>query len=593
MDIHQKIEALREAMIQRRLDAFIVPSTDPHQGEYIHEHWQARQWLTGFSGSAGTLVVTRFYTGVWTDSRYFLQAEEELKGTGVELVRLVIPHTPEFVDWLVKNLPKGSVVGVDGRVVSASLFSHLEATFELADIRLTGEFELVREIWAGRPSLPLNPVFELDVAFSGKARSEKLEEIRLGMRQKGVEFHLISSLDDVAWTLNLRGNDIPFNPLFISYLLIGLEQSILFIHQAKVSEEIRQKLLSEKIYLSPYEELSEILPAIISGKTVMLQSSKSSFYLYELVKKHAVLIDEPALPVLMKAIKNHVEQAHLRKVMEKDGVALIRFFRWLEGELPLGRLTEYDCGEMIRTFRSESEGYVGESFAPIVGYEGHGAIVHYSADKQASSFLRPEGILLVDSGGQYLNGTTDITRTIALGKPTRQQIKHFTLVLKGHIRLASVKFPYGTKGFHLDSLARLDLWNDQLNYGHGTGHGVGFFLNVHEGPQGISPNPAINQVVEPGMVTSNEPGIYVENQYGIRIENLILSKELQDQGTGRYLEFETLTLFPIDLELVDEDLLDQKEKDWLNGYHAEVFSRLSPYLEEEEQKWLSYKTRVL
>lgn len=593
MNIQQKIQALREAMTEKQLDAYIVPSTDPHQGEYIHEYWQARQWLTGFTGSAGTLVVTRFFAGVWTDSRYFLQAEEELKGTGVELVRLVIPHTPEFVDWLLKNLPKGSLVGVDSQVVSASLFSLLRTSFESADIRLTGELDLVGEIWANRPSLPLNPVFELDVAFSGKTRSEKMEEIRLVMKQKGIDFHLISSLDDVAWTLNLRGNDIPFNPLFISYLLIGLEESFLFIHQAKISEEICQKLSSEGIFLSLYEEINKLLPAIISGKNVMLHSSKSSYYLSELVKKHALLIDEPALPVLMKAIKNPVEQAHLRKAMEKDGVALLRFFRWLEKEVPTGRLTEYGCGEKIRTFRSETDGYMGESFAPIVGYAGHGAIVHYSADENTSSILKPEGILLIDSGGQYLDGTTDITRTITLGNPTEQQKKHFSLVLKGHIRVASAVFSYGTKGYHLDSLARLDLWKNQLNYGHGTGHGVGFFLNVHEGPQGISPNPAINQVFEPGMVTSNEPGIYIENQYGIRIENLVLSRELPDRGTGRYLEFETLSLFPIDLELVDKDLMDQSEMDWLNRYHAEVFRRLSPHLEAEEKEWLKNKTRVL
>ena len=343
-----------------------------------------------------------------------------------------------------------------------------------------------------------------------------------------------------------------------------------------------------------YFEIEKSLPGIISGKKVLLQSAKSNEWISQLIRKHAVPVEGQNVPVLLKAVKNEVEIQHTRKVMEKDGMALLRFFMWLEKEISAGNdVNEYDCGEKIAEFRKGMKDYIGESFSPIVGYAGHGAIVHYSASPEKAYKLKPEGILLVDSGGQYLDGTTDITRTICLGNPTEEQKKHFTLVLKGHIAVDTAVFPYGTKGFHLDVLARKYLWQNQLNYGHGTGHGVGFFLNVHEGPQGISPNPAVNQVFEPGMITSNEPGLYIEDQYGIRIENLILSVELPDQGTGRYLGFETLSLFPIDLNLVDVDLLDKKEIDWLNQYHTMVYNRLSEYLDEIEKTWLKSKTRKI
>jgi Xaa-Pro aminopeptidase len=409
----------------------------------------------------------------------------------------------------------------------------------------------VKNVWKNRPSLPEYPVFEHDVKFAGKTRAEKLSQVRTSMHQKGVDFHLLCSLDDIAWTLNLRGKDVMFNPVFVSYLLIGLDEAFLFIQPEKVDAEITNKLVSDNIHILAYNEMGSLLPGIISGKKVLMQTAKSNEWLAALVRDNSTLIDDQNIPILFKSMKNQVEIEHTRRVMEKDGVALLRFFRWLEAEIHSGGLNEYTCGEKIAFFRSQMPGYVGESFAPIVGYAGHGAIVHYSANPENAYTLKPEGILLVDSGGQYHDGTTDITRTITLGKPTEEQKKHFTLVLKGHIRVAMAKFPYGTRGFHLDTLARLDLWENQLNYGHGTGHGVGFFLNVHEGPQGISPNPVVNQVFEQGMITSNEPGLYIEDQYGIRIENLILSKELPGQGTGRYLEFETLSLFPIDLQLIE------------------------------------------
>jgi Xaa-Pro aminopeptidase len=594
MNIPDRIKALREAMNSRGIDAYIIPSTDPHQGEYIPDYWQSRQWLSGFTGSAGTLVVTSFFAGVWTDSRYFIQAEEELKETGIDLVKLVVPHTPEFIDWILMNLPKGSKVGVDSRVISASLYDMLQKTFQSKDIKLEGKYDLLEEIWVGRPLLPKDPVFEYDTKYAGKSRREKLEQIRSVMSQKQAQYHLICSLDDIAWTLNLRGSDVVFNPVFVSYLLLGEKGGFLYIMEEKISESLRIKLEQDGIKAISYAELEKSLPKIISGKKVLLQSAKSNEWISQLIRKHAIPVEGQNVPVLLKAVKNEVEIQHTRKVMEKDGVALLRFFMWLEKEVSEGNdINEFDCGEKIAEFRREMKYYMGESFSPIVGYAGHGAIVHYSASPEKAYKLKPEGILLIDSGGQYLDGTTDITRTISLGKPAKEQIKHFTLVLKGHIALATAIFPYGTKGFHLDILARKELWQNQLNYGHGTGHGVGFFLNVHEGPQGISPNPVVNQVFEPGMITSNEPGLYIEDQYGIRIENLILSVELPDQGTGRFLGFETLSLFPIDLNLVDITMLDQKEIDWLNHYHSFVYNRLSEYLDETEKSWLKSKTNMI
>lgn len=590
MKIKEKIASLRHEMTIKGLDAYIVLSTDPHQGEYIPEKWQARQWLSGFTGSAGTLIVTQFFAGLWTDSRYFIQAEEELKNAGIELVKLVIPHTPEFIEWLVNNLSENSRVGVDAKVVSSSLFEMMTNAFVKKKIQLSGEYDLVDKIWENRPELPENAVFEHDVKYAGIARNDKLNRIRALMNTKGADYHLICTLDDIAWTLNLRGQDVMYNPVFVSYLLIGKLDAYLFVQIEKLDNEIKDKLKSDNIKILAYNDLEELLPGIIAGNKVLLQLAKTNEWISGLVRKNAKLIDGQNIPVLLKSIKNPIELEHTRKVMEKDGVAMVRFFIWLESAIKNSVVDEFTCGEKIAFFRSQMPGYFGESFSPIVAYAGHGAIVHYSAKPDTAYNLKSEGILLIDSGGQYVDGTTDITRTISLGNPAEKQKMHFTLVLKGHIRVAMAKFPYGTKGFHLDTLARLDLWANQLNYGHGTGHGVGFFLNVHEGPQGISPNPAVNQVFESDMITSNEPGLYIEGQYGIRIENLILSKELSDKEGGPFLEFETLTLFPIDLNLVDSKLLDASEKIWLNKYHTEVYDRLSAYLNEDERLWLQSKT---
>ncbi len=589
--INDRIQSLRKQMKHCGLDAYIVPSTDPHQGEYIPEHWQCRQWLSGFTGSAGTLVVTQFFAGVWTDSRYFIQAEEQLRGSGIELVKLVIPHNPEFIDWLKTNLPPKSRVGVDAWVISSALYQSMSEAFRVADIKLSGDYDLPGKIWIDRPELPLDPVFEHSVEYTGADRSEKLVKIRQVMQQHNADYHLVCTLDDIAWTLNLRGKDVDYNPVFVSYLLIGREDAYLFVLPGKTVIKLEQILSLSGVKILDYNYLESLLKQIISGKKVLFQSAKTNEKIAAIIRKYASGTEGQNIPILFKSMKNEKEIALTRRAMEKDGAALVRFFMWLENILELEGTDEYTCGEMLAKFRSQMPGYVGESFSPIVGYAGHGAIVHYSAGKETAYPLKKEGILLVDSGGQYLDGTTDITRTVSLGNPAPEQQINFTLVLKGHIRVAMARFPYGTRGFHFDTLARYDLWQELKNYGHGTGHGVGFFLNVHEGPQGISPNPAVNQVFEPGMITSNEPGLYIEGEYGIRIENLILSKELPDSGTGRWLEFETLSLFPIDLTLVDSKLLTEAEKSWLNNYHTMVYDRLSPHLTPSEKEWLIGKTQ--
>lgn len=593
MTIKERIQALRNEMKQCRLDAYIVPSTDPHQGEYIPERWQCRQWLSGFTGSAGTLVVTQFFAGVWTDSRYFIQAEEELKGSGVELVKLVIPHTPEFIDWLKNNLPPKSRVGVDAWTVSSALYQSMNEAFRMADIELSGDYDLPGKIWKDRPDLPIDPVFEHSVEYAGVDRSEKLAKIRQVMQQHNADYHLVCSLDDIAWTLNLRGKDVDYNPVFVSYLLIGREDACLFLLPGKTDNKLEQILTQSGIKILDYNSLESSLKQIISGKKVLFQSAKTNEKIAAIIRENASGAEGQNISILLKSMKNEREIELTRKAMEKDGAALVRFFMWLENILEKEGTDEYTCGEMIAKFRSQMPGYVGESFSPIVGYGGHGAIVHYSAGKETAYQLKKEGILLVDSGGQYLDGTTDITRTVSLGIPTPEQKRNFTLVLKGHIRVAMARFPYGTRGFHFDTLARFDLWQEKKNYGHGTGHGVGYFLNVHEGPQGISPNPAVNQVFEHGMITSNEPGLYIEGEYGIRIENLILAREISDTGSGRWLEFETLSLFPIDLNLVDSKLLTETEKLWLNNYHTLVYDRLSPQLTPSEKDWLKGKTQKI
>jgi Xaa-Pro aminopeptidase len=588
MDTKAKLRALRQAMREHFIDAYIVFSTDPHQSEYLAPHWQHRAWLSGFDGSAGTLIVTADYAGLWTDSRYFIQAERQLRGSGIELQKLKVPHTPEYEGWLREHLAPGSTVGFDGSVVSHRTAQRLERALGARQIDLESGFDLVGDSWPDRPPRPAEPVYELPVAFAGESREDKLARIRAFLAAEELDYYLLIALDDIAWTLNLRGSDVDYNPVALSYLLVGREKTFWFGASAQLTATAAAGLRAAEVTVHDYDALVSTLENLPAGRRIGVDPAQVCVDLRAVCDDwHEVV--HTASPVRdWKGRKNATEIDHWRAAMRRDGVALLRLYRWLRTELEQGPVSEVAVAEQLARFRGEQEHYQGESFAAIVGYAGNGAIVHYRATPEHCALIRPEGILLLDSGGQYLDGTTDITRTFALGEPTAEQRRHFTLVLQGHIDLALARFPAGTSGAQLDILARNPLWRAGLNYGHGTGHGVGFFLNVHEGPQSISPNPrsaGAQRAFESGMVTSNEPGYYREGEYGIRIENLVLCVEDPEQKD--WLRFENLTLFPIDRTLIDPALLTPPQLAYLDDYHAWVQEELSPLLEPAERAWLA------
>ncbi len=584
MTTPEKLEALRHQLLEHQLDAFIIPSTDPHQSEYPAPRWASRQWLSGFTGSAGTLVVTLHEARLWTDSRYFLQAEEELAGTGIQLMKLKTPHTPEYVDWLADHLLSGQAVGVDGRVFSAHAAKQLEKKLTKADLKLKTGIDPIGLIWQDRPGLPNRPVSEHLARFSGAKWEDRLQQLVGWMQEKELDYYLVSALDELAWLLNLRGTDIDFNPLMVGYFIAGRRgDHAVFAEQQEALAPWANKLPG--LRRLPYAETAGYLRSLNARDAdIGLDPTTTSVFLATTAGGMENCGVESPLP-RWKAVKNETALSHLREVMARDAVALLKLRRWLDGALERG-VTEYAVGEQLARFRAEYDTYVSESFNAIVGYRGNGAIVHYHASAEASATLEADGILLLDSGGQYQNGTTDITRTFALGAVTDEQRRHFTLVLQGHIDLAMAHFPVGTSGVQLDILARRPLWQHELNYGHGTGHGVGFFLNVHEGPAGISPNPRSKSAQEaliPGMVLSNEPGYYKDGAYGIRTENLVV---VRPSGREGWLRFETVTLFPIDRRLLDRELLTRAQVQWLNAYHARVLEQVGPLLNGEELIWL-------
>jgi Xaa-Pro aminopeptidase len=586
MTVNQKIKLLREQMLQKNITAYIVPSSDPHQSEYVAERWKSRTWLSGFTGSAGTVIVTSEHAGLWTDSRYFLQAETELVDSEIVLHQQKIPHAPEHIHWLAEHLPKGSTLAMDGSLFSVGHLRFIAKQLADKDINIVSDVDLMDLIWEDRPSLPLAPIFEHDIKYTGKSREEKIAEVKTIMQSKNASYHFISTLDDIAWLLNLRGSDIEFNPLFIAYCLVGQEQTYLYVDLTKVSPELQARLNTDGIILKSYDSVEAHLQSLKDA--IWIDASAINVQLYNALTEEQIIRGHNICRKL-KAIKTPLEIKHIRHAMKKDGVALLRLFRWLETTLEERGVTEYELAEKLAGFRAQQEAYFGESFPAIVGYKGNGAIVHYRPMPDSSATIQKDGILLLDSGGQYHDGTTDITRTVALGTPTAEQKRNFTLVLKGYITLELAKFPTGTTGVQLDTLARMHLWQDGLNYGHGTGHGVGFFLNVHEPPQGFATGATTSRgttALEPGMLTSNEPGFYKTDEYGIRIENLILCKTHQETPYGKFLASEPLTLFPIDTNLIDFDLLNASETQWLKDYHQKVWDGLSPMLEEEEKAWL-------
>jgi Xaa-Pro aminopeptidase len=592
--VNDRLNALRKEMAKANIDAYLVPSQDPHQSEYVAEHWKARTWVSGFTGSAGIAVITQDYAGLWTDSRYFLQGEKELADSEFVLEKQTIPHTPQHLEWLEEKLSAGDTVGFDGQLFSVAQVEQLKRRLQPSGIQLSYEQDLIGNIWSHRPALPQDAVFEHDTKYAGKSRAQKIKEIRA--KSGEVDYYLATGLDDIAWALNIRGSDVESNPVAISYLLIGNQGVYLFIDEQKLPAVLKEKFEKDGIEIHPYSALVPFLKQLSEGIVVGYSAHATSILQYESIpEEYWVKMANPIRP--LKAIKNETEVAHIRQAMRKDGVALLRLYRWLEHQLQAGNeVTEYELAQQVAAFRKAQGKYHGESFAAIAGYRGNGAIVHYRPDENNSAVIRQEGILLLDSGGQYEDGTTDITRTTALSLPTAEQKRNYTLVLKGHIALSSAIFPKGTTGVQLDTLARMHLWQHGLNYGHGTGHGVGFFLNVHEPPQGFAPSVKGGRGTtpfEPGMLTSNEPGYYKTNEYGIRIENLELCVEKIDSEQGTYYGFESLTLFPISAELIDFALFTSEERQWLNDYHRKVFDELAVLLEEEEKAWLKDKCRAI
>lgn len=593
MTTNDKIRAIRTQMSNQNLAAYIIPSSDPHQSEYVATHWKSREWVSGFTGSAGISIILENEAALWTDSRYFLQGEKQLEGSEMELHKQGIPHAPEHIGWLKETLKEGDKIGLDGRLFSVGQIQNLQQQFKDNEIELVTDADFIIDSWKDRPTMPTEPIFEHDAKYSGKTRAEKLDAVRKEMATTGCQHYLVSTLDDIAYVLNLRGKDVACNPVFYSYAIISENSATLFIDENKVSAALKSKLATDNISVENYFDLEKILGKSV-GK-ILIDLSSTSYQVYNSIKKENRKHGKNIIRE-HKAIKTPTEVKNIKNAMLKDAVALTRLRRWLDKTLEERSIPETEVAEQLIEFRRAQGEYHNESFDAIVGYNGNGAIVHYRAEQENCAHIKKEGMLLLDSGGQYSDGTTDITRTFALGEVTVEQKRNFTLVLKGHIALDTAKFPHGTSGVQLDTLARINLWKDGLNYGHGTGHGVGFFLNVHEPPQGFATNPSTSRgttAVVPGMFTSNEPGFYKADEYGIRIENLVLCVEDEENDFGKFYKFENLTLFPIDLNLVEKSLLNQEEIDWLNDYHKKVFELVSPRLEKEEVDWLRDECREI
>ncbi len=592
MPINQHVEKLRSLMTKKNIAAFIIPSSDPHQSEYVAEHWKSRYWISKFYGSAGTAVVTMSDAFVWTDARYFLQAEKELAASGFELKKLVNQGANEFIDWLAIHLDEGSSVALDGTLFSTNQVFEFKKVLSANGIELLTDVDFMDEIWKNRPSLPMNTIFEHDVKYTGASRAEKLSIVRKELSKIRCESILLTALDDIAWLFNIRSNDVECNPVTIAYAIVHSNSAVLYIDDIKINTTIKTALKKDNIDIAPYTSINKALTNISSN--IAVDFNQVNYNLYSHIKNECIK-NHTSIPSLLKAKKTPKEISNIRNAMTKDGVALTQFFMWLEKTLA-DKLTptEYEVAKKIAAFRAKQEGYFGESFDAIIGYNGNGAIIHYKPAVKSAK-IKPSGILLLDSGGQYLDGTTDITRTIALGRPNAEQKLAYTCVLKGHIALAQQRFPAGTKGVQMDILARQFLWNNMLNYGHGTGHGVGFFLNVHEPHQGIVPgvNARGTTVQEEGMLTSNEPGFYLTNKFGIRIENLILVSPATKTAFGDFHTFETVTYFPLDTVLIEKKMMTKEEKTWLNNYHGMVYDKLSPHLNSDEKKWLDNKCKPI
>lgn len=581
MTSKEKIASLRSEMKKNNVDAFIVYSADPHMGEYLPAEWQERTWLSGFTGSAGFVVITLNKAGLWTDGRYFTQAPKELEYSGIDLFKDGIEGTPNYIDWIISQTSEGATVAVNGLTTSHANWVLLEEKLAKHN-RKVKDLPLLEKVWTKRPTPSKNPVFVQPVERAGQSVSDKITAIREKMEAEGATAHIISSVDDVAWTLNLRGSDVRSNPVFLGYILLTMTECFLFVDLFKLDDKTQGLMKRMGVFLKPYHSFFDHL-GMLNNESILI-SPNSNQAIFETVKHKNTIIEKPVPGNLMKAVKNETEQEGFRTVMVRDGVAMVKFLYWLTHSVGKKELDEYAIGKKLRDFRAQGENFVGESFSSIVGYKGNGAIIHYSAKSEGSAKVKPEGSILVDSGGQYLEGTTDITRTFPLGKVSDEFKEDATKVLQGLIQLSMAKFPKGTRGVQLDAFARMPLWKEGKDYNHGTGHGVGSFLNVHEGPQSIRKE--INPVeLQAGMVLSNEPGYYVEGKYGIRHENLILIKVWEKTEWNTFYEFETLTLCPFFKSIIVKEMLSPEEIDWINTYHKMVREKLLPHLEGKVKEW--------
>ena len=596
MTIKQKLNALRILMKEKKIDAYLVPTDDFHGSAYVGDYFKCRKYITGFTGSAGTAIITQDMAGLWTDGRYFIQAADQLRDTTIELFKSGEPGVPTVHQFLNDKLEEGMCLGFDGRTVSAREAEELQELLQKKHITFSVNDDLIGEIWEDRPVLSCEPVMELDIRWTGKSRADKIAEIREQMKAKEADTFILTSLDDIAWLLNIRGNDIHCCPVVLSYLVMMENELRLYANAAAFSEEIRSNLEADGVKIYPYDDVYSYVQSISSDKKVLLSRANVNSRLVSNIPSEVTILDEPNLTLLPKAVKNETEMENERIAHIKDGVAVTKFIHWLKKNVTRTTITELSTAEKLYQFRSEQEHFLGESFDPIIAYGTHAAIVHYSATEATDIPLEARGMVLADTGGHYLEGTTDITRTIVLGPVTAKEKKFFTAVLRGNLNLAAAKFKYGCTGLNLDYLARGPLWELGEDYNHGTGHGVGYLLNVHEGPnsfrwKNLPGNPA--PVLEEGMITSDEPGYYLENEFGIRHENLVLCKKAEKTSFGQFMCFEPLTMVPFDLEGINPEEMTERERKLLNDYHQKVYTTISPYLDEEEKEWLKQATREI
>ncbi len=590
--INKRLESLRKLMKEKMIDLYIIPTSDPHKSEYLADRYKTREYITGFTGSAGLAVVTLEEANLWTDGRYFIQAEKELEGSEFKLYKMGINGYPTYEEWIEENVSNGARIGFDGETFSQKEFESLEARLAYKNISFNSELDLVGEIWEDRPEIPKSKVFIHDVRYAGRTVSEKLSDLRGMMEKDKVDYFLVSSLDDIAWLYNIRGRDVLYSPVVISHGLISRDRAYLFVHEGKISKDTEASLEKDGIEILPYDRIIEKVKEFEKNTRVFVEKEKINRLVYSNIPKYVKVISGVNYTTILKAVKNEIEINNQKNAYIKDGVAITKFLYWLDMNIDKEEITELSAEEKLLEFRQAQEGFIEPSFGTISAYKDNAAMMHYSADEKSNRLLKREGFYLLDSGGQYLDGTTDTTRTIGLGKLSDQEKIDFTLTFKGHTNLITAKFLEGSTGHYLDILSRIPLWKKGIDYKCGTGHGIGFFLNVHEGPHRIST--AENSVaLKKGMITSIEPGVYRTGEHGIRLENIVVVRDDMETEFGKFLSFETLSFVPIDIDALKIDMLSEEELEWLNNYHKDVYNKLSPFLNIDEQKWLREKTRQI